>query len=495
MNTASPAIDRPAVDAILDRMRDRVVWVIGDLMLDEYAAGDVDRISPEAPVPVLRVHSMDARLGGAANVARQVAMLGAHASVAGLVGNDLAGTRMLQLCAAAGIDIHAIRRIEGRQTSRKLRAVARSHQIVRLDWEDTTPCPTVEVQWMLERLRAGPTPDVIVLSDYAKGVLTDDCLRAIDSVRELVNIRVVVDPKRPDLSAYPRGCVITPNLRELELAAGRSFDADDTASISSAAQALIAHGGAAALVVKRGSRGMLIARAGIPDVIIPARGRALFDATGAGDTVVATLATALAANAGLTDAARIANSAAGIAVSKIGTVSVAPAEIIESMGNGGARKLLARDALVAQVRDWRTAGKRIVVTNGCFDLLHAGHLTLLHQAAQYGDVLVVAINSDASVQRLKGPQRPVLPQQERAAMLAALACVDAVTIFDEDTPLALLQAMCPDVLVKGADYQAKQVVGRDLVESNGGIVVLVPLVPDQSTTALVERIVHRATNR
>jgi D-beta-D-heptose 7-phosphate kinase/D-beta-D-heptose 1-phosphate adenosyltransferase len=352
--------------------------------------------------------------------------------------------------------------------------------LVRLDWEDATPCPGAAVDAMLERLRAGRAPDVIILSDYAKGLLTDEFLNTVAEAAASVGTRVVVDPKRRDLGAYPRGSIMTPNLRELELAAGTPFDPEDTASIAAAAQALVAQAGATALVVKRGERGMLVASAGEPCLPIPARGRTLFDAT-----VVAVLATALATGAPLGDAARIANAAAGIVVGKIGTVSAEPAEIIEFMNGGSTHKVLDREALAAQVHEWRAAGKRIVVTNGCFDLLHAGHLSLLHQAAQYGDVLVLAVNSDASVQRLKGPGRPLIPEQERAAMLASLACVDAVTLFDEDTPLSLLQAIRPDVLVKGQDYKVEQVVGRDLVESNGGSVVLVPLVPDKSTTALI----------
>lgn len=489
MNTPTP--DRSSLHALLARARDLAVWVIGDIMLDEYAVGSVGRISPEAPVPVLRVASLEGRLGGAANVARQVAVLGAHVSLAGLVGHDAAGEQILKLCAASGIDTRAVQQLAGRQTSRKLRALARNQQLVRLDWEDATPCPGAAVDAMLERLRAGRAPDVIILSDYAKGLLTDEFLNTVAEAAASVGTRVVVDPKRRDLGAYPRGSIMTPNLRELELAAGTPFDPEDTASIAAAAQALVAQAGATALVVKRGERGMLVASAGEPCLPIPARGRTLFDATGAGDTVVAVLATALATGAPLGDAARIANAAAGIVVGKIGTVSAEPAEIIEFMNGGSTHKVLDREALAAQVHEWRAAGKRIVVTNGCFDLLHAGHLSLLHQAAQYGDVLVLAVNSDASVQRLKGPGRPLIPEHERAAMLASLACVDAVTLFDEDTPLSLLQAIRPDVLVKGQDYKVEQVVGRDLVESNGGSVVLVPLVPDKSTTALIDRIMNR----
>ena len=240
---------------------------------------------------------------------------------------------------------------------------------------------------------------------------------------------------------------------------------------------------------------MLVVPAQGPHLSISARGRSLFDTTGAGDTVVAVLATTYAAGAALDEAAQMANAAAGIAVGKIGAVSIEPNEIIEFLSGGSTHKVLEPGELKDQVIRWRAAGKRIVFTNGCFDLLHAGHLSLLHQAAQYGDILILAVNSDASVQRLKGPERPLIPEHERAAMLASLTCVDAVTIFDEDTPLELLKEICPDVLVKGQDYKAEQVVGRDLVESAGGSVILIPLIPEKSTTALIERIANRGPAR
>lgn len=491
----TPKLDRPSWREILDRARELVVWIVGDIMLDEYAVGSVDRISPEAPVPVLQVGSFESRLGGAANVARQVAVLGARVSLAGLIGSDPAGEQILKLCETSGIDTRAVGRLAERRTSRKLRALARNQQLVRLDWEDVTPCPVAEAHRMLECLRSGRPPDVIILSDYAKGLLTDEFLKAISETATTASTRVVVDPKRRDLAAYPGGSVMTPNLHELEVAAGMQFDPDDTAAIAATAQSLAAQAGAAALVVTRGERGMLVAPAREPCLSIPSRGRTLFDATGAGDTVVALLATTLAAGATLGEAAHLANAAAGIAVGRVGTVSVDPAEIVEFMSGGNTHKMLGREALAAQARHWRATGKRIVLANGCFDLLHTGHLSLLHQAAQYGDVLVLAVNSDASVQRLKGSERPLIPERERAAMLASLACVDAVTIFDEDTPLSLLQVIRPDVLVKGQDYKAEQVVGRDLVESGGGRVVLVPLVPEKSTTALIERIANRGQVR
>lgn len=487
--TGSRRIDGPALpDDILRGAEAAVVWVIGDIMLDEYAVGQVDRISPEAPVPVLRVAHLTRHLGGAANVAMQSAALGARVCLAGTVGCDTAGSEVLRLCADATINVCGVCQLPARPTTRKLRALARSQQLVRLDWEDSSPCAAADIQQMLKQLQRTARPAVIVLSDYAKGVLTDDALRTIADIATRTGAQVVVDPKRRDFGAYPPRSVITPNLRELEAAANRTLAPDDVDAIHDAARAVAAQADARAIIVTRSEHGVLV----VPDHgasrAIPARGRALADTTGAGDTVVGVLAVALAAGASLEDAAHMANLAAGIAVGRVGTSTVTRADILLHAQRVGARKVLNRDELAQRVREWRCDGKRIVLTNGCFDLLHAGHLSLLGQAAQYGDVLIVAINSDASIHRLKGPQRPIVSAAERAALLAALECVDAVTLFEEDTPLALLEDVRPDVLVKGEDYQRREIVGRELVESAGGVVMRVPMVADHSTTALVDKI-------
>jgi len=492
MHASDGSFDQHSLTRIFRGVQDLAVWVVGDIMLDEYAIGDVARISPEAPVPVVRVQRVEDRLGGAANVARQAAILGAHVTLAGTVGNDLAGRCILGLCQESGIDTRAVRQLDARQTSRKLRGLARNQQLVRLDWEDTSPCPTDAVQWMIERLQQGRVPDVIILSDYAKGVLTPAFVGSIRGIAASAGIRIVVDPKQRDFGAYRGARILTPNVHELEMAAGKTFDPTDTTSIAACAQSLAGDIAADALVVTRGGHGLLVAPAHGPPHAISARGRSLFDPTGAGDAVVAVLATTLAAGATLIEAATMANAAAGITVGEIGTVSVSANEIVEFLGGESVHKLIDPGHLVAKLENWRNAGKRIVFTNGCFDLFHAGHLSLLHQAAQHGDILIVAVNSDASVRRLKGPDRPLIAERERAAVLAALDCVDAVTIFEEDTPLNVLQAIRPDILVKGQDYRVDQVVGRDLVESAGGRVVLVPLLPGKSTTALIDRIANRS---
>ena len=488
MNKTSPLADPSSLVDILERMRNLAVWVIGDIMLDEYFVGEVDRISPEAPVQVLRVHDVEQRLGGAANVAAQIAALGAHASLAGVVGQDLAGDQLLQMCEQVRIDVRSVCKLDDRPSTRKLRALARNQQLLRLDFESTIPCPATAVRWMIDRLKQGRAPDMIVLSDYAKGVLTPELMSEIAEAAAVAGVRIVVDPKRRDFTAYCGASVITPNLHELEIATGQTFDRDDTESIAAAARSLAKACRADAIVVTRGDRGLIGVPADGPYVSIAARGHSICDTTGAGDTVVAVLVVCLAAGATIGEAAQIANAAAGIVIDKVGTVSAKPEEIVEALMGESKSKLLGRHALARQVQMWRAAGKRIVLTNGCFDLLHAGHLSLLHASAGLGDVFVLAVNSDASVKRLKGPERPLIPEHERAAMLASLACVDAVSIFEEDTPLEILRVVRPDVLVKGQDYRIEQVVGGDLVESYGGRVVLLPLLPGKSTTALIERI-------
>jgi D-beta-D-heptose 7-phosphate kinase/D-beta-D-heptose 1-phosphate adenosyltransferase len=462
------------------------IWVVGDLMLDEYVLGAVERISPEAPVPVVRVSATEHRLGGAANVARQVAALGARVTLAGVVGVDAAGDDLLRLCKESGIDTRAIVRRTDRRTTRKLRVLGHSQQLLRLDWEDAQPCADAVAAEMIAQLARGAMPDAIILSDYAKGVLTPGCIAGVMAARS--GAPVIVDPKSRDFTRYRGATTVTPNLRELELAAQQTLDPANAAAIAAAARPLIAAADLQAMVVTLSERGMLVIPAQGPETAIPATRLDVFDVTGAGDTAIAVLALSLAAGAPLLGAAQVANAAAGVSVGHVGAVAVDRDSIRNALCSLPDGKVLSRAELAARATSWRLAGKRIVFTNGCFDLLHAGHLSLLNGAAKQGDVLVLAINSDASVRRLKGAERPLVPQAERATMLAALACVDAVTIFDEDTPLEALQSVRPHVLVKGADYRVDEVVGREIVEADGGRVELVPLLPEKSTSALVKRI-------
>jgi D-beta-D-heptose 7-phosphate kinase / D-beta-D-heptose 1-phosphate adenosyltransferase len=472
------------------RLAGHRVWVVGDLMLDEYLRGTAERISPEAPVPVVKIDSRVRRPGGAANVALQLAALGAQVEIAGAVGDDEAGRELCAQCAAAGVGVSAVVAIPGRPTTQKLRVLSHAQQVVRLDWEDARP-PAGFAASMLTRLKALRAPQVLIFSDYAKGVVSAELLGPLIEHARSSGAIVLVDPKHPDFRRYQGASVVTPNLRELESAAACKLEARDTAAIAAAARRVLGGSGLEALVVTLGEEGMLVVPRDGPEIPIPAMRHPVYDVTGAGDTAIAVLALGLAAGAPLADAAAVANAAAGCAVGAVGAVAVEQAEILAALQPGQRGVVLDRAALAGRLAAWRRAGKRIVFTNGCFDLLHAGHLALLHGAASLGDVLVLAINSDASVRRLKGPERPLVPAAERVAMLAALECVDAVTVFDEDTPEEILRTLRPDVLVKGQDYQLSEVVGRDIVESYGGRVVLLPLVQGRSTTSLVERI--RAT--
>ena len=482
----SSAVDTSALLALPDRFTGLSIWVVGDLMIDEYVSGAVERISPEAPVPVVRAQASEHRLGGAANVARQIATLCAHVSLAGICGDDAAGEQLLALCGRAGIDTRAVLRLPGRHTTRKLRVVSHSQQLLRLDWEDAQSCTAEVSARLLAQLTAGDPPDAIILSDYAKGVLTPDTIAAI--VRARGAVPLVVDPKHRDFGRYRGATTVTPNLHELEVAAGRPLDVEDMPGVAAAARTLMANAGLESMVVTLGNHGMLVVPAAGPEFPVPAMRHDVYDVTGAGDTAIAVLTLALAAQAPLAQAAQLANAAAGVSVTHVGAVAVSAASIRDALAAHPDGKLLSRHELAARAATWRAAGKRIVLSNGCFDLLHAGHLALLSQAAKLGDVLVLAINSDASVRRLKGPERPLVPQAERAALLAALTFVDAVTIFEEDTPLAVLEALRPHVLVKGGDYQPSEVIGRELVEAGGGRVVIVPLTPERSTSSLVARI-------
>jgi D-beta-D-heptose 7-phosphate kinase/D-beta-D-heptose 1-phosphate adenosyltransferase len=420
-------------------------------------------------------------------VARQIAALGAKVSLVGAVGDDAAGHAMLRLCQESGIGTQGILTAAVRQTTRKLRVLSQSQQLLRIDWEDREPCSEANSEALLASVRDSSARDALILSDYAKGVLTAPFILRLMREGGAGTRTIVVDPKHRDWSRYRGAKTVTPNLRELSDAAGQPLEPGDLPGIAGAARTQLRQGGFESLVVTLGPRGMLIVGADGSELSIPALQRAVYDVTGAGDTVTAVLTLCLATGASTADAARIANIAAGIAVGEIGAVAVTASRIAAELSGAASSKLLSRAALQARVKQWRASGQRIVFTNGCFDLLHPGHLSLLNFAKSMGDVLVLAINSDAAVRRLKGPGRPVVSEHDRAAMLGALACVDAVTIFDEDTPLECIRCVKPEVLVKGQDYRIDEVVGRDIVEAAGGRVVLAPLLPDYSTTSLLAR--------
>ena len=484
----SQTLSHRNVAQLLERFRELKILVIGDVMLDEYFLGSVERASPEAPVPVVKMGAESRGLGGAANVASVAAALGSAVRLLGVVGDDAAGERFLSECEQAGIDAEGVSRLAGRPTTRKLRILAQHQQVVRLDWEDPSPVEEVVGTSMVERLRSGEPADAIVISDYSKGFLSPEVLEAVIGVGREWGVPVLVDPKSSDISRYQGATVLKPNIQELEAVIGRRLREDLEADLTELSGSLLETAGVETLIVTLGERGMAVFSPDVEPFFVPTSVREVYDVSGAGDTAIAALALSLAAGAGFRDAVQMANEAAGIAVGKSGVAVVEPRELAARFAPGGADKILSREELIHRVAWWRMQDQKIVLTNGCFDLLHVGHVHLLREAAAQGDVLIVAINSDDSVRRLKGGNRPLISADERAALLAALNSVDSVVVFEEDTPRELLDEVRPDVLVKGGDYREDQVVGRRMIADWGGSVVLIPLVPDRSTSGLVERI-------
>ncbi len=457
--------------------------IVGDLMLDRYWHGDTARISPEAPVPVVRVHEEEYRAGGAGNVALNVAALGAQASVIGAIGADEAGARLKRLLEQAGCEPRLLE-LAGHPTITKLRVISRHQQLLRLDFEeDFASLPADRLHAAFEA--ALPQAEVVVLSDYAKGLLREPA-PLIARARALGK-PVVVDPKHPDFSIYRGASVLTPNMQELQAAAG---PCPDDATLIAKGSNLLARCGIEALLITRSERGMTLLRRHEAPLHLPAQAREVFDVTGAGDTVVATLAAALAAGLELAEAARLANVAAGIVVGKFGTATVSLEELRRALEGPAAPRhgVLDEEALLGEVEAARARGERIVMTNGCFDILHPGHVGYLAQARELGDRLIVAVNDDASVRRLKGAGRPVNGLAQRMAVLAGLRSVDWVVPFAEDTPERLICRIRPDVLVKGGDYRPEQIAGHECVRAAGGEVCVLGFIEGCSTSAVIDAI-------
>jgi D-beta-D-heptose 7-phosphate kinase/D-beta-D-heptose 1-phosphate adenosyltransferase len=464
------------------------VLVVGDIMLDRYIWGDVERISPEAPVPIVRAVHRSEQPGGAANVAMNLTGLGAKASLFGFCGQD-ADRDCLEACLRnTGVDAD-FTSVETHPTTTKLRIVGGRQQMLRLDMESTQEYSTRAYEELIAKVeRAIQSADAVVLSDYAKGVLSENvCQRLIQKAREH-GIRILVDPKQRSFARYRGATTICPNLHELLVAT--DVASKDLSIILNAGQKMVSELGLEYLTVTLSEKGIAVLRQDTK-TISPAVARQVFDVSGAGDTVIATLALALASRLEIETAVQLANVAAGIVVSKVGTVPIMRDELLTSLTPEielqAQEKVLPADRLKTRVSAWRSNGQSIVFTNGCFDLLHIGHITLLEDARRQGDRLIVGINSDASVSKLKGPARPMVGQRERAYVLAALAAVDAVVIFDEPTPLQLIEAVRPDVIVKGGDYNEETVVGAKEVCSWGGRVKIVPIVEGFSTTKLIAK--------
>jgi D-beta-D-heptose 7-phosphate kinase/D-beta-D-heptose 1-phosphate adenosyltransferase len=476
---------------LLTEFRNRKVLVVGDVMLDRYVLGDVRRISPEAPIPVLRAEARRAVPGGAANVARNVASMGATAILIGAAGDDAGADELCTLLSAnGGIDARIVRD-QGRPTTVKTRFMSGAHQLLRLDEENSDEITGALEQGILDRFDAAlPEADAVVLSDYAKGVLTDRVLAIVIERARSAGVPVVADPKRATFAAYRHATVLTPNLAEISRATG-VHDGDDD-SVEAAGRIALAQADADAVIVTRSERGLTLVRRHGPTLHVPTRARAVADVSGAGDTFVAALAIMLAGRETLDDAAVIANVAAGVSVGKPGTATVDHAELTAELHHreleAAEDKVLELGAALARVTSWRAKGLQVGFTNGCFDLIHPGHVRLLQKARAVCDRLVVGLNTDESVRRLKGPDRPVQSEAARATVMASMASADLVVLFDEDTPERLIESLRPDMLFKGADYRIDQVVGGAFVQQNGGRVVLIDLEEGHSTTNTIRRI-------
>ena len=482
--------DRSSLAAHVDAMRGARVLCVGDVMLDRFIYGDVERISPEAPIPVVRIQREISMLGGAGNVVRNLVALGARPVFVSVVGDDEAGREVGNLIGALdGVDPCLVVQ-PGRQTTIKLRYIAGSQQLLRADRETAAPIAETTCRKVLALIeQVLPRVDLVVLSDYGKGVLCNGVLQATIRAARQAGRPVIVDPKGSDYRIYAGASLLTPNRKELAEASKLPVGTAD--EIVAAARHMLESCDVDAILATRSQDGMtLVPRSG-EACHLPAEAREVFDVSGAGDTVVATLAAALAARVPLEQAAQLANAAAGIVVGKVGTAVAYAAELVTAIHTQelleDEAKIMTLEALQDQAARWRHRGWRIGFTNGCFDLLHPGHISLLRQAKAACDRLVVGLNSDVSVRRLKGPTRPVQNETSRSTVLASLEAVDAVVLFDQDTPLDLITALRPDVLVKGADYTIDKVVGAEVVQAAGGTVLLADLSPGHSTTATIAR--------
>ncbi|MEE8436482.1 MAG: D-glycero-beta-D-manno-heptose-7-phosphate kinase [bacterium] len=470
----------------LNRLSQLRILVMGDLMLDHYQWGDAERISPEAPVPVVKVRGEESRLGGAANVVHNLAALGCRVGVCGLVGSDESGGRLREMLETLGAAINGVLVDDSRPTTVKMRVMAQNQQLLRCDWESTAPVDSA----LLERISAFLSLslreyDGVILSDYGKGLFTDAVASHLIAACHDAGIMVVVDPKGREFSRYHGAACLTPNSAEAAAAAEVPIETGENAL--AAAERLSAQLGTERICVTRGAEGVLAYSRTEGHRFLPAKAREVYDVTGAGDTFISVLGALIIGGTPFFESAELANLAAAIVVGKVGTATATIPEMLNFMGE--ARKVFAPEEIGPLARSLREQGLRVAFTNGCFDLLHAGHIQYLRDSRERGDVLIVGLNSDASVRRLKGEGRPVIGEEDRAHLLTALAFVDYVVIFEEDTPLEMIRAIQPHVLTKGEDYTVEAVVGHDLVGQWGGEVALIPLKENRSTSAIIDKIV------
>jgi len=484
---------RQQLEQFLSRLPQLRVLVLGDLMLDEYLWGDAERISPEAPVPIVAVQKDDLRLGGAGNVIHNLIALGCQVSVASVLGDDSDGLLLRRHLDEAGVNTQSVVLETGRVTSRKTRVLANNQQMLRIDRESRDAISDTSEAALLTMLQECVAQiDLILVSDYLKGVLTPKLLSGIIALGQERGIPVVVDPKGDDYSKYRNATMLTPNRKEAQIAARLSIH--DEESLLKAGENLCRELQLEALLITRSEEGMSLFSRDGRHSHLATEAREIFDVSGAGDTVLALMGAGLAAGLEMETAAQIANLAAGIVVGKVGTSTVTPEELLLAawkLHGDSDFKIHDRAVLSRILEQERQNDRCVVFTNGCFDLLHVGHVKYLQKARQLGDLLVLGLNSDASIRRLKGPKRPLIGEEERAHILAALDCIDYVVIFDEDTPFELIKILRPQILAKGGDYTADEVVGKELVESWKGRVELIQFVDGKSTSRTIENILEQ----
>ena len=469
------------VATLLCAMQNKKVLVLGDVMLDRFIDGSVTRISPEAPVPILSQSRVCQMAGGAANVACNLAQLGLHVHLIGVCGNDKAAKDLeTEISGYPAIEFDPVR-IKDRPTSLKTRYRAGGQQILRVDDEITIDIDDKNANLTLTSATAAlEDADLMVISDYGKGTLPLPLLSQIIATAKVKRKHIIADPKRKDVSAYANVDLLTPNLTELKAITAMQLNNID--EIGNAATALAKTHGFGGILTTLSARGMILSQQDGTQFYDPANARETFDVAGAGDTVVAMVAAALVAGTSLEGAVKLANHAAGVAVGKSGTAIVAPGELLAHVGSTPPKTDWPN--IAKQCTKWRNAGKKVAFANGCFDLLHPGHIHLLTEAAKTADRLVIGLNSDVSVRRLKGNERPKQPSETRSAILAALPIVDAVAVFDQDTPLELVTALKPDFIVKGREYANQKIIGADIVTAHGGKVLLIPTLDGHSTSNL-----------
>ena len=456
--------------------------VIGDVMLDRYWHGSASRVSPEAPVPVVQVTNREDRPGGAGNVALNIAALGSAVRLVGVVGDDETGLELLSRLKAAGVYCDFLQS-EEKPTITKLRIISQHQQLIRLDFEKAFEAS--DIIGLQDKAKSlVDDSQVMVLSDYGKGALQD--INDLIDLGRSRNIPIIVDPKGSDFTKYRGATLITPNLTEFEAVVGGSDNEDE---LVNKGLRLVRELNLEAILITRGEHGMTLIRPDSPELHLPARAQEVFDVTGAGDTVISVLAASMAAGDGLADATALANLAAGLVVGKLGTAAISGPELRRAMlaDQNSGRGVMTAEQLQIVVQDAKAHGEKIIFTNGCFDIIHAGHVGYLAEAKRLGDRLVVAINDDDSAHRLKGSGRPINPVERRMAVLAGLEAVDWVVSFSEDTPEPLLESLQPEVLVKGGDYTMDQVVGGSYVESYGGMVRVLEFLDNCSTSAIMEK--------